>query len=103
MEKQREREQRLRAGLDTKDLDEEDDEDFMGIAPLIEKLERKKSKVDDRDLMRYEEPTDSESDDDERFTPDAINKRAQVFDRKFKRHKELLKNYVEAGNFWTLI
>lgn len=96
MEKQREREQRLRAGLDTKDLDEEDDEDFMGIAPLIEKLEMKKSKVDDRDLMRYEEPTDSESDDDERFTPDAINKRAQVFDRKFKRHKELLKNFVEA-------
>ncbi|KAM1209329.1 hypothetical protein ACFX2J_014885 [Malus domestica] len=78
-EKQREREQRKRAGLDTKDIDQEDEEDYMGVMPLIEKLEKEKLK-DSRDLNLYEEPTDSDSDeDDERFTPDAVKKRFDEF------------------------
>ncbi|KAI4331618.1 hypothetical protein MLD38_029792 [Melastoma candidum] len=43
-EKQRERDSRKRAGIGTEDIVAEDDEDFMGIAPLIEKLEKEKLK-----------------------------------------------------------
>lgn len=54
---------------------------------------------DTTDLNRIEEPTDSDSDaDDERFSPDAVKKRVEVFEKKFKRHEELLNNFVEAGN-----
>ena len=96
-DRQREREQRKRAGLDTKDIDEEDEEDYMGIMPFIEKLEKEKLK-NVGDLNKYEEPTDSDSDeDDERFGPDAVQKRFDEFQRKFKRHQELLKNFTEAG------
>lgn len=96
-DREREREQRKRAGLDTKDIDEEDKEDYMGLMPYIEKLEKEKLK-NVGDLNRYEEPSDSDSDnDDERFTPDAIKKRFDEFQRKFKRHKELLRNFIEAG------
>ncbi|XP_057969967.1 uncharacterized protein LOC131159240 [Malania oleifera] len=95
-DKQREREERKKAGLDTADIDAEDEEDYMGVGPLIEKLEKEKLK-DSVDLNLYEEPTDSESDDDdERFTPDAIRKRTEVFEKKFKHHKELLKNFAES-------
>lgn len=98
-EKQREREARKRAGLDTKDIDAEDEEDYMGVGPLIEKLEKKFLK-DKGDLNAYEEPTDSESDeDDDRFSAEAVQKRAEVFEKKFSRHKELLENFVEAGMY----
>lgn len=70
----------------------------MGVGPLIEKLEKEKIK-DTGDLDAFEEPTDSESDeDDERFTEDAVKKRAEDFEKKFKRHEELLKNFTQAGN-----
>ncbi|KAF8389682.1 hypothetical protein HHK36_024201 [Tetracentron sinense] len=92
-EKQREREQKKRAGLDIGD--EEEEEDYMGVGPLIEKLEKEKLK-DTRNLDMYEEPTDSESEDDERFSPDAVKKRMDEFERKFKRHEELLKNFAES-------
>lgn len=96
-EKEREREARKRAGLDTKDIDQEDEEDYMGVGPLIEKLEKEKLK-DTGDLNLYEEPTDSDSeDDDERYSRDAVRKRFDVFEKKFKRHEELLKNFTEAG------
>lgn len=96
-EKEREREARKRQGLDTKDIDQEDEEDYMGVGPLIEKLEKERLK-DTGDLNLYEEPTDSDSDeDDERFSRDAVNKKFQVFQKKFKRHKELLQNFTEAG------
>ncbi|XP_062001591.1 small ribosomal subunit protein uS5m [Rosa rugosa] len=95
-EKQREREQRKRAGLDTKDIDQEDEEDYMRVTPLIEKLEKEELKATG-DLNSYEEPTDSDSDDDdERFTPDAVKKRFDEFQRKFTRHEELLKNFTQA-------
>lgn len=96
-EKQREREQRIRAGLDAKDIDAEDDEDYMGVGPLIEKLEKEKLR-DSVDLHKYEEPTDSDSDeDDERFSTEAVKKQFEVFEKKFKRHGELLNNFAEAG------
>lgn len=97
-EKQREKEQRKRAGLDVKEIEDEDEEDYMGVGPLIEKLEKEKLKSSG-DLNMYEERTDSDSDeDDERFTTEAVKKRAEVFEKKFKRHGELLNNFAEAGN-----
>ncbi|XP_010044836.2 uncharacterized protein LOC104433693 [Eucalyptus grandis] len=97
-EKQREREARRRAGLDTKDIDAEDEEDYMGVGPLIQKLEKEKLKADaSADLDMFEEPTDSESDDDdERSSPNNLKKRFEQFEKKFKRHEELLKNFVES-------
>ncbi|KAE8702559.1 Pentatricopeptide repeat-containing protein, putative isoform 1 [Hibiscus syriacus] len=41
LEKQQEKEDRKRKGLDEKDIDEEDKEDYMGVMPLIEKLEKR--------------------------------------------------------------
>ena len=97
-ERQSEIEQRKRAGLDTKEIEDEDKEDYMGVGPLIEKLEKEKLK-DCPDLNRHEERTDSDSDeDDERFTPEAVKKSKDVFEKKFKRHEDLLNNFVEAGN-----
>lgn len=69
----------------------------MGVMPLIEKLEKEKLKLTG-DLNMYEEPTDSDSDqDDERFARDAVEKRLDEFQRKAKRHKELLNNFTESG------
>ncbi|KAL6997968.1 hypothetical protein U1Q18_008092 [Sarracenia purpurea var. burkii] len=95
-EKQKEREERRRAGLDAAEIDAEDEEDYMGVGPLIEKLEKEKLKDSGVDLNRYEEPTDSESEDDERFTPESVQKQAELFEKKFKRHEELLKNFTDA-------
>ncbi|KAK2635445.1 hypothetical protein Ddye_030237 [Dipteronia dyeriana] len=96
-EKQREREARKRAGLDTKDIDAEDEEDYMGVGPLIEKLDKEKLK-NTVDLYLREEPTDSDSDedDDERFSEEAISKRGHLFEKKFQRFEEFLKNYTNA-------
>ncbi|KAH7842278.1 hypothetical protein Vadar_003481 [Vaccinium darrowii] len=97
-EKNKEREERKKEGLDTADIDAEDEEDYLGVGPFIEKLEKEKEKEkkDTGDLNMYEEPTDSESEDDERFAPDAVKKRAELFEKKFTRHKELLKNFTDA-------
>lgn len=91
-EKQRERQERQKAGLP---LDEEE-EDYMGVGPLIEKMERQKQKELDA-IDQFWEPTDSESEDDERFSPEEIQKRLDEFEKKCKRHSELLKNFAEAG------
>ncbi|XP_060184121.1 uncharacterized protein LOC132613856 isoform X1 [Lycium barbarum] len=94
-DKQREKEERKKKGLDTSDIDAEENEDSMGVGPLIEKLEKKK--VKDEKFSYFDEPTDSDSeDDDERWTPEAVNKRWEVFDKKFKRHEELLVNFTDA-------
>ncbi|XP_016445137.1 uncharacterized protein LOC107770348 [Nicotiana tabacum] len=94
-DKQREREERKKKGLDTTDIDAEENEDFMGVGPLIEKLEKKKLK--EEKISYFDEPTDSDSDDDdERWTAEAINKRWDTFEKKFKRHEELLKNFTDA-------
>ncbi|KAI3459104.1 hypothetical protein Pfo_015767 [Paulownia fortunei] len=95
-ERMREREERLKAGLDVADLDMEDEEDYMGVGPLIDKLDKEKMKGDPPDLNRYEEATDSESDDDERFSEDAVNKQIDQFEKKFKKHEELLDKFTKA-------
>ncbi|KAF7836956.1 putative 37S ribosomal protein S5, mitochondrial [Senna tora] len=92
----RERQQRLRAGLDTTDIDAETEEDYMGVGPLIQKLQKHQLK-EPTELNEYEEPTDSDSDDDdERFSPEAIQERFEDFERKFKKHEDLLKNFTDA-------
>ncbi|KAM5558765.1 hypothetical protein ABKV19_020448 [Rosa sericea] len=69
----------------------------MRVTPLIEKLEKEKLKTTG-DLNSYEESPDSDSDDDDkRFSPDAIKKRVDEFQRKFTRHEELLKNFTQAA------
>ncbi|CAA0830559.1 Ribosomal protein S5 family protein [Striga hermonthica] len=95
-ERQREREERIKAGLDVADLDREEQEDYMGVGPLIEKLEKEKLKGDPPDLNRYEEPTDSDSDDDERFSREAVNKQVEQFEKKFKKHEELLDKFTKT-------
>ncbi|KAJ8767738.1 hypothetical protein K2173_020678 [Erythroxylum novogranatense] len=97
-EKQREREARKRAGKDTKDIDLEDEEDYLGVGPLIDKLEKEKLKNISPELLnQHEEPTDSDSeDDDERWSSDALKRKAEQFEKKFNRHKELLKNFTDA-------
>lgn len=93
----RERQQRIRAGLDTADIDAEPRQDYMRVRPILSKLRRRKIK-DSKDLDDFEEPTDSDSDDDdERFSPDAIQQRFQDFEKKFKKHEELLKNFTHSG------
>ena len=78
--------------------EEEEEEDYLGVKPLIEKLERRKAKEAAAD-EGYWEPTDSDSDEeDERYTPDAIKRRVDEFERKCKRHGELLRSFAEAGN-----
>lgn len=94
-EKQQEREERKRKGLEPL---EDDDEDFMGVGPLIEKLERKKTK-DLENIEQFWEPTDSDSDeDDERYSPEELERNTDIFEKKCKRHGELLKNFVESEN-----
>ncbi|KAK7282655.1 hypothetical protein RIF29_11601 [Crotalaria pallida] len=98
-ERLREKDQRIRAGLDTADIDAEIEEDYMGVDPLIKKLEKEAIK-DSADLNRYEEPTDSESEDDEeRFSREALEKNFEDFERKFKKHQDLLKNFTDAETF----
>ncbi|KAI7724704.1 hypothetical protein M8C21_004581 [Ambrosia artemisiifolia] len=99
-EKQREREQRKKAGLGTADIDAEDDEDYMGVGRLIEKLEKENQKqVDPRILNMREEPTDSESEeDDHRFTHEAIQTRQEILEKKLKRHEELLDKFTRSDN-----
>ncbi|KAL0302923.1 UNVERIFIED_CONTAM: 30S ribosomal protein S5 [Sesamum radiatum] len=69
----------------------------MGVGPLIEKLEKEKAKGEPRDLDRYEEQTDSDSDDDDdRFSEESENKLIDQFEKKFKKHEELLDNFTTA-------
>lgn len=89
----REKEQRLKVGLDTADIDAINEDDRVGIDALIDSWAREKG---DSSGNRYEEPTDSESDDDERFSADAVNKRMDQFEKKFKRHEELLDKFAKT-------
>ncbi|KAF9605672.1 hypothetical protein IFM89_018015 [Coptis chinensis] len=45
-------------------------------------------------------PTDDETDeDDDRFTEDAIRKRAELHDKKCQRHEDLVRNFTNAETF----
>ncbi|KAJ0446476.1 hypothetical protein HanRHA438_Chr17g0799301 [Helianthus annuus] len=97
-EKQRERERRKKVGLGTTDIDAEDEEDYMGVGRLIEKLEKENQKqVDPRILNMREEPTDSESEeDDHRFTHEVSQQRQEILQKKLRRHEELLDNFTKV-------
>uniref|UniRef100_A0A1D1XJS3 30S ribosomal protein S5 n=1 Tax=Anthurium amnicola TaxID=1678845 RepID=A0A1D1XJS3_9ARAE len=92
-EKQREREEKRRAGEAVDD--DEEEEDFMGVGPLIEKWEKRIAK-ETGDDEEWEIPTDSDSDDDERFSPQEVKKRVDEFEKKHKRHEELLLKFAES-------
>jgi small subunit ribosomal protein S5 len=97
-ERKRDQEDRKKKG---EEVDEEAEaaEDFLGVKPLIEKLERRKAKEARVPDDAFWEPTDSDSDeDDERFSADSVRRRADEFDRKCKRQSELLRSFAEAGN-----
>ncbi|KAL3833935.1 hypothetical protein ACJIZ3_008671 [Penstemon smallii] len=95
-ERQREREERIKAGLPTADLDAEDEEDYMGVDPLIEKLMKEEAKGDNNKLMQYEEATDSES-EDEQSAAEASEEKVKIFDKKFEKYEELLDKFNKAG------
>ncbi|RWW50044.1 hypothetical protein BHE74_00043722 [Ensete ventricosum] len=94
--KQLAREERRKAGI-ALDGEDEDEEDYMGFVPLIEKLGKMKVKDSDS-IDRFWVPTDSESDDDEKFSPDEVKKRLDEFEKKCKRHSELFKNFAVADS-----
>ncbi|XP_018446323.1 uncharacterized protein LOC108817980 [Raphanus sativus] len=94
-EKQREREERQRQGLDCKDIDDEDEEDYLGIEPFIERLKKQNSKDDGGELNRREESSDSDSELDE-VDWDEERKKEDVFNKKFQRHKELLQTLTKS-------
>ncbi|XP_078427672.1 ribosomal protein S5 family protein [Wolffia australiana] len=93
-EKQRERDVKRRAGNAVDE--EEEEEDFMGVGPLIEKWEKRVAKDPGEDPS-WEIPTDSDSEDDERFSPQEVKRRFEEFEKKHSRHKELLHKFAEAA------
>ncbi|XP_010553816.1 PREDICTED: serine/threonine-protein kinase MRCK alpha [Tarenaya hassleriana] len=93
-DRERERQERRRQGLDTKDIDAEDEEDYLGIGPFIEKLEKLNAK-ETGDLNRYEEPTDSDSEFEE-IDWDAERKKDEIFKKKHQRHKDLLQGLADC-------
>lgn len=92
LERKRERDERKRKGLGTEDIDREEEEDYMGVSPLIEKLQKEKWNTED--LMLEEEPTDSDSEDEKEV--DEEEKAWEMFETKLERHEELLGNFAEA-------
>ncbi|XP_068652283.1 uncharacterized protein [Aristolochia californica] len=91
-EKQQEIEEKKRAGIEVGD----EEEDYMGVGELIEKLEKQAAKHTE-DVDGYEEPTDSDSDDDdERFSTEEVKKRVDEFEKKYKKHEEMLGNFVHS-------
>lgn len=88
----KEKEERIKQGLDTADLD-----------ARAAELDKREENLKKESAAAYEEPTDSDSDDeDERWGADALRKRWAVFEKKFERHEQLLKNFTNAGMYMTL-
>lgn len=86
---------------------EEEEEDYMGVNPLIEKLEKEKTKDKadgkeyDNNFWMLEEDSESESeddDDDEERAEQMRRKEEQLMDRKIKRHRELMKEFMETDS-----
>ncbi|KAK9747782.1 hypothetical protein RND81_02G014600 [Saponaria officinalis] len=111
-----EREAKRKAGILVDDAEEEE-EDYLGVGPLIEKIDNEVNKpysILDKlsDLDFLDEPTDSDSEDDEEEDPvlmEEERKAELVFDRLCKRHQELLSSFKtsstldEAHNIMTKI
>ncbi|GAB2248479.1 hypothetical protein Droror1_Dr00008361 [Drosera rotundifolia] len=109
-EKHQEREAKKRAGLEIEENEEE--EDFMGVGELIERLEKQALKESDegKDGFGFEEETESETEDDDdgdnRFEEDGLAARRRVrereveerelLDKKFAKHGDLINKFANA-------
>ncbi|KAI3866603.1 hypothetical protein MKX03_023815, partial [Papaver bracteatum] len=69
----------------------------MSVGPMIEKLEKQNAK-EKGPLGQHEKPTDSESEVDERWEPDAGQKRSDEFEYKCNCHAELLTSFAHSEN-----
>ncbi|XP_026455774.1 uncharacterized protein LOC113356774 isoform X2 [Papaver somniferum] len=92
--KQKEKDEKRKAGV-LDDNDDVEEEDYMSVGPMIEKLEKQNAK-EKGPLGQHEEPTDSESEVDERWEPDAVQKRSDEFEKKCNRHAELLTSFAHS-------
>lgn len=91
-EKQQAREARKAAGINVDEEDQEE-EDYMGVGPLIEKLEKKKIV----EHPALDEPTDSDSEeDDEEMEKSDLAKFEKQFEKKCKRHHTLVDEFVKT-------
>ncbi|KAI3866604.1 hypothetical protein MKX03_023816 [Papaver bracteatum] len=68
----------------------------MSVGPMIEKLEKQNVK-EKGPLWQHEEPTDSESEVDERWELDAGQKRSDEFENKCNCYAELLTSFAHSG------
>lgn len=100
--KLREREEKRKAGILVDDAVEEEEEDWMGVNPLIEKLEKEDAKGYHMvDKMKwdpsFEDESDSDSEDDEADDPEVAEETRKfnlMVERKFNRYQELLKGFA---------
>jgi small subunit ribosomal protein S5 len=107
---QKRRKEKIKAGLDTADDAEEDeDEDYFGIQHLIDQIDKEEENQNiDRserrqkrppNLNRFEELTDSDTDsDDERFSEGAQEKQDEEKEMKLKKRYELFENFNKSEN-----
>ncbi|PIA36355.1 hypothetical protein AQUCO_03400328v1 [Aquilegia coerulea] len=92
-EKKKEREEKRKAGLPIEY--DEDDKEATIVRRALNKIERKHEEFGQ--VEKDEEPTDSETEsDDDMFTPEGIEERAESFKKNTKRFKELVYNFVHA-------
>ncbi|KAL9239666.1 hypothetical protein vseg_013968 [Gypsophila vaccaria] len=103
-----EREAKRKAGIEeaADEGEEEEEEDYMGVGPLIAKIEAELAKpysmldkLSDLDFM--EEPTDSDSEDDEDEDPvylEEERRQSDLFDRLCKRHQEFMSSFSASRN-----
>lgn len=98
---EKEREKRRQAGLDTADIDAEEQGDYMGVQPLIDRLRAKK--IDTEKLYQREEPTDSDSDAGDEFNSwEAIMRESKLIVKKADRHEDLMHSFLQSGVLSTL-
>ncbi|KAL1552175.1 hypothetical protein AAHA92_13005 [Salvia divinorum] len=75
---------------------DEDEEDYLGVGPLIERLEKRNAKDKVSELNQHEEATDSDSEPEDE---EAINMRSEMFEKKFNQFEKFLDNFSKAENF----
>ncbi|KAI3834530.1 hypothetical protein MKW92_015106 [Papaver armeniacum] len=94
--KQKEKDEKRKVSvLDDNDDAEEEEEDYMSVGPMIEKLEKQNAK-EKGTLGQHEEPTDSESEVDERWEPDANKIDTKMYLSKCNRHAELITSFAHS-------
>uniref|UniRef100_A0A803MFP0 S5 DRBM domain-containing protein n=1 Tax=Chenopodium quinoa TaxID=63459 RepID=A0A803MFP0_CHEQI len=105
-EKHREREEKRKAGIFVDEAAEEE-EDWMGVNPLIEKLEKEEAKgYGMHDKVKwdpsFDDFSDSDSENDEAEDPEVIQETRKfnlMVERKFNRYQELLKEFATSRTF----